>query len=339
MFSRRVILVPELVNFLLLLFPDLSNNNESVKMKIYDINKHAKGIINDQNNSPIDDFDGLSPSQMEQLLYHPFEGNTVIKFAKKAKYGIFVDSPLFLIAWELLTLASQGGGIKLTSKGYLPLKLVKSIYNRGYLPDDLIDDGDIELRSEDDWLLLFVTKQLLMISDFAEIQGNMFTLTKMGSELLAQKADYEVYMELLKAFCLGFSWASNDGYGSEEIGQLGFMYMLHLLKKYGDVAREPDFYDEKYFRAFPMLTVDTDEDEDDEEDSDPDYIPDPEYVPDPEEERMDCLDLRFFERFCLWFNLAEVEMDFDLPAGEFSFEMFESIGQVKRSKLFERIIV
>lgn len=321
-----------------------------------DINKHVKGIINDQNNMPLHDFDGLTPNQMEQLLYHPFEGHTAVKFAHKAVHGIFADSPLFLIAWDLLSLASESHGIKLTSKGYLPLKLVKSLYEKGYFPDEEIDEEEIELRSEYDWLLLFVVKHLLLISELAELHGNMFTLSKKGSEWLAEKADYKVYMELLKAFCLGFSWASNDGFESAEIGQAGFMYVIYLLKKYGDSPREASFYGHKYFQAFPMLIVANDEnddldddnmDMDDElkEESLLDDGPDPEDDQDideeseQEEDRLYCFELRFFERFCRWFGLAEVEEDFLLPGGEFSFEMFERAGNVKRSKLFERIVV
>lgn len=321
-------------------------------MKIYDINKYAEKAVNDQNNTPLDDFDGLTPNQMEQILYNPFENNTVIKFTKKTVPGIVAESPLFLIAWDLLSTLSEKNGVKLSSKGCMPFKLVKSIYDKGYLQDELIDDGEIEFRSEYDWLLLFVVRHLLIITELAEIKNNTLLLTKHGADLLEHKADYTIYMELLKAFCLGFGWASTDYYASEEIGQVGFMFMLYLLKKYGGTPRNPAFYEEKYFRAFPMLYVEDDDDEDEDEDDDDkmEYSEheedleeeeelDIDYVPDPEEERMDCLEVRFFERFCLWFGLADVELNLNLPGGEPGFEMFENIGTVKRSNLFERIIV
>jgi hypothetical protein len=70
------------------------------------------------------------------------------------------------------------------------------------------------------------------------------------------------------------------------------MYMLYLLKKYGDTPRKPVFYGEKYFRAFPTLYVAPDEDEDDEEedleDEDSEGYLAAQYIPDPEVERMDC---------------------------------------------------
>lgn len=313
-----------------------------------DINKNIGGMTNDQN-TPLDDFDGLSPNQMEQILYYPFEDNKIIKFAKKSVHGIFAESPLFLIAWDLLNAFSEKSGVKLDPKGYLPPKLVKSIYNKGYSPDELIENGEIELSSEPDWLLLFIVKHLLLITELAEIKDNVISLTQKGSELFTQKSDYTVYMELLKAYCLGFGWANTDFYGSEEIGQVGFMYLLYLLKKYGAAPRDPAFYETRYFRAFPNLYVehddDMDEDDDDEfqeenpEDLEPEKNTDDEYVPDPEEERMACLELRFFERFCHWFGLAEIEMDLGLPGNELSIEMSESMVKVKRSKLFERIII
>ncbi|HEX2866879.1 MAG TPA: hypothetical protein VHO03_07540 [Ignavibacteriales bacterium] len=345
-------------------------------MKTHDINKQVEDAINKQNNMPVDDFDGLSANQMEQLLYHPFEGDTVVKFAAKAKFGIFVESPLFIIAWELLNTISESGGIKLTSKGYLPLKLVKSIYDKGYFPDDDIETGEIELRSEYDWLLLFVVKQLLLLTEIAENKNNVLTFTERGRELFTKKSDFVVYMDLLKAFCLGYSWASNDSFESEEIAQVGFMYVIYLLKKYGGTPREARFYSKKYFQAFPTLYVaddDLDEDEEDDDDWDEDDEDDAEEdnldkesllkdEPDTdedfeededsevdedsgedkedkqEEDRLYCFEARFFWRFCEWFGLAEVDEDYIMPGGEFDFELFERAGEVKRSKLFERIV-
>lgn len=318
-----------------------------------DINKHVKRIINDQNNMPLDDFDGLSANQMELLLYHPFEDNNLINFAPKAENGIFSDSPAFLIAMDLLTLIQEGGGIKLTSKGFLPLKLVKSLYEKGYSLEDQIEEGEIEFRFEYDWLLLFVVKQLLLITEIAEVKDNTLSLTKKGSEILAQKSDYMIYFELLTAFCLGFSWASNDGFESEQIGQMGFMYVLYLLKKYGRKPLEASFYTQKYFQAFPMLQLDSDLDDDSEEEDDSELDDEPflksdslleddadmDDDSDPDEDRMYCFELRFFDRFCQWFGLAEVEEDFSILNDEVSFEMFKKSGEVKRSRLFERIII
>ncbi|HEX2866877.1 MAG TPA: hypothetical protein VHO03_07530 [Ignavibacteriales bacterium] len=283
-------------------------------MDLDELNRYAMEYTDSLNNTPLDDFDGLSPIQMDHLLYSPFEGGAVINFTQDAENGIFEGSPVFLIARDILTYLSENNGVRLTATGNLPLKLVKEIYDKGRFPNEFIDKGYAKLRSESDWWILHVVKLLLTIAGLARKSGGKFLITKKASKFLADNSEYKLFYELIRAYCLKFRWGYNDGYTSDEVGQVGYMYLLYLLKKYGKNFREAPFYEKMYFRAFPMIQTN----------STPSYS-------DPETHRMKCLEIRFFDRFCGWFGLADIEEEF--------YERYNRKIKVKRSPLFERIII
>lgn len=282
-------------------------------MNIYGISKTGKEIVHNQNNKPLDDFDGLSPNQMHRLIYSPFEGDSIIKFKQDTENGIFSDCPVFLIARDILNLLSDNHCIKLTSIGNLSPKLVQSIYDKGYLHDELIDIGVIKLRTEADWLILHDIKLLLSMAGLVRKSNNKFFSTKKASKILEESSENKLYFELLRAYCLKFSWANNDHYKSSKIGQQGFIYILYLLKKYGRSYRESTFYGKKYFRAFPRLHTNVNS-----------------LLLDQTIDKANCLEVRFFERFCKWFGLAEVH--------EETISLFERRSKVRKSPLFEGII-
>ena len=63
---------------------------------------------------------------------------------------------------------------------------------------------------------------------------------------------------MLLAFCTKFNKAYFDAFPNHEIGNLGVVYILYLLAKFGDQKRESSFYSDKYFKAFTMLKEEKD---------------------------------------------------------------------------------
>ena len=78
-------------------------------------------------------------------------------------------------------------------------------------------------------------------------------LTRKGRSVL--KKPIEMFPELYRAFDFKFNKAWFDFYDNEEIGNVGFGYVIYLLSRYGDKMRSGEFYAEKYFKAFPMLAT------------------------------------------------------------------------------------
>lgn len=83
-------------------------------------------------------------------------------------------------------------------------------------------------------------------------------------------------------------------YENEENGQIGFLYLLYLVNKYGRAYRDLQFYTDLYFTAFPIFNV--------------------------EEQKIEgikykecelVIQTRFFKRFANWFGFVEIQYEED----------------------------
>src|ERR1035437_1811869 len=104
------------------------------------------------NNIPVADFDGFTASEMDRIIYFPFEDNCPIKMNVLTKEIIVNQCPIFNILIQFLS--RIGEGIKLTAKGNLSVKIIKDIYDLKILPDDSIARGIGKIRTETDWTVL-----------------------------------------------------------------------------------------------------------------------------------------------------------------------------------------
>jgi len=97
----------------------------------------------------------------------------------------------------------------------------------------------------------------------------------------------------LKIYGEKFNWAHLDGYIENSIGQLGFGFSVILLNKYGAEKQTDIFYNEKYFKAYPMLM---------------DNISFPTYTT-KEQYAGHCYSLRTFDRFLSFFGCVRIEQE------------------------------
>ena len=237
------------------------------------------------NITPISDFDGFTPLQMHEIIYRPFDDDCPIKLNILTNEELFKESPILKIAIELLS-NINGKSIKLTQRSNLPPNIVKTIYAKNYLTDSLIEDGIVKIRTETDWTILHNVRLVLTIAGFFRKKYNHLMLTKKGELLLTSGKYSEIFYEFLKSFALRFRWDYNDLFDNEAIGQMGFLYTLHLLNNYGSKERDIKYYSDLYFLAFPSFI------ENNEEDS----MAEPAFY------------IRFIERFALWFGFLEVRI-------------------------------
>lgn len=74
----------------------------------------------------------------------------------------------------------------------------------------------------------------------------------MGEVLLKDK--YLLLKHILITFGHKLSWGYFDGFENKQIGQRCFGLSLLLMADYGNVPRESEFYSEKYFYHFQLLS-------------------------------------------------------------------------------------
>lgn len=261
-----------------------------------------------QNNQPIDDFQGYSPNEMQQILYHTFSESSPLQMNQlpETEYN---KVPILNQIKYLAKLLQENGQIKLTNKGFLPTKIVADIYGQGFIKDYAIESKISKLYKETDSLSIHLTHILLEISGIAKKRKGVLSFTKSGEKLITN--DDKLIRRLIDVFATKFNWAYFDAYEDNGIGQMGFGFSLILLAKYGDVSRLDNFYAEMYFQAFPHLL----------EDLVPTFKTLNEYA-------AICYSLRTFERFLSFFGVIDIEQ---------KGTAFDRVTYITKTPLFDKL--
>ncbi|THH40698.1 hypothetical protein [Neolewinella litorea] len=206
------------------------------------------------NEEPRDDFEGLSSSQMRQLLYFFLGPGSLVKVRDDLDAATLAELPLPRFATDLLNDLAKGE-IKLTAKGNLPGKLVKDYYATGRLPDYAIERGITKLTGEDDYLPMQTVKHLLLQLRWIKKRQNRLSITAKGKKALRlPPADF--FREMFVAHFTGFNLGWWDMYPDTSMLQHFAPYLTFLLLVLGETKRPITDYSSRLRRAFPMLNED-----------------------------------------------------------------------------------
>jgi len=214
------------------------------------MSKLVNSIIDKVNNTGLEQFDGLSPAQMKDLIDSK---NHLFKFSLNPKNNLIDEIPLIQQIRFFLNQLNSEGGIKLTKTGNLPPVIVKELYSRRFLIDEAIDNGITKLTKETDSDTITLPKYLCLFSSLIIKKNGYLRLTKKGKE--SQNSN-ELFPLIYQTFSEKLNWSDFDGYTNKIIGQAMSKFSLYLLHKYGDEERNVNFYAERYFKAFPSIVTD-----------------------------------------------------------------------------------
>lgn len=277
-----------------------------------DLNQKMGEFSHTQNNSPRLDFEGYSSLEMHKILHFTFDADSPIRFNRLDSHAYAQIPILRQVKW-LAEIIAQNGQIKLTTAGYLPIKIVQELYPLG-APDEMIENGISKLGKEMDCTPVHLVRLLTEVSGITKKRKGVLSLTSTGTKIIID--DSKLFESILKGFCQKFNWHYFDYYSDNEqsgtIGQLGFGFSLILLSKYGNTERSERYYADKYFKAFPMLleTVQST------------YGTVQDYC-------SNCYCLRTFERFLYHFGLVEIKK------GK---RILQEETYIKKTPLFDRLI-
>lgn len=239
-----------------------------------------------QNNMPIDDFEGLSPNLMHQLLYHPFSGNSAVSIKQKIDNATLNSIPLFNTAEVFLQIVQREQSIKLTPLGALPKKFVVEIYQKGFIPEYIIESGLYKLNHEDDAISIRSARLTAEIAGLVKKVHGKISLTKKGEKYLLPANRDACFKLFFEKFITNFNWGYNDGYEIDNLGQFGWAYTIFLLNKYGNEPYKGKYYAELFYKALPQLF---------ELGTETDHI-----------KNLNCYDTRVFSRFLSWFGFVKL---------------------------------
>lgn len=256
------------------------------KNQNFDTSENVTSLALFKRNSVIqDDLLGLSPSEMRNFLYHPFESDAIISW----RYPKKTESP-FMFLYQKLTSMLEGKGLKATKKGNLPLKICKEIHAQYQSPFSYLRQSSI--RTESEFVHLHTVRLVAQKSGLIKKQKGNFTLTQKAIKLQSKNAMGELFHVLLRTYVEKFNWAYWDGYGDCEIIQYSAFFSLYALQLEGSVWRKPSYYAELFLRAFPTALNSFQENE---------------YRFSAREEVSRAFCLRFLERFSYLFGFIEIK--------------------------------
>ncbi len=278
-------------------------------MDLKDIQRNIDQLMNEQNNRPIADFEGYSPFEMHKILHFTFAIDSPLKLQKLSDTD-YTKIPILNQIKYLTDLIDKNGEIKLTKQGFLPTKIVSELYSQGFLKDEYIEKGISKLYKETDSMTINLSRILLELAGFIKKRNGKLSLTKSSEKILGNNE--ELLRQIFLTMTNKFNWAYYDGYGENQIGQLGYGFSLILLSKYGRERRLDSFYAERYFKAYPRLL----------DSIEPNYGTLERYS-------TNCYSVRTFDRFLNYFGLINIEEER---------KGLDSIKYISKTDIYDRLI-
>lgn len=278
-------------------------------MDLKDLQRHIDQAMNEQNNRPIPEFEGYSPFEMHKILHYTFALDSPLKLQKLSETD-YKKIPMLNQIKYLVDLIDKNREIKLTNKGFLPTKVVSDLYSQGFLKDESIEKGLSKLYKETDSETIHLTRILVELTGLTKKRNGKLSLTKSSQKIMGDNE--KLLRHVFLTFTNKFNWAYYDGYGDNQIGQLGYGFSLILLSKYGQEKRLNSFYAERYFRAYPQLLNS--------------IIPGYDTV---ERYSTNCYAFRTFDRFLKYFGLINVEEER---------KGMDSIKYVSKTEVYDKLI-
>lgn len=243
-----------------------------------------------QNNSPIDDFGGLSATEMHHLLYDTFGEKSLLSLRNDMDDSTLDHMPFFRLTEEFLKIIQRECFTKLTTNGALPRKILHELYGHRFITDQMIETGVSRLNREIDSAAITSMHINTQLAGLAKKANTRMSLTKSGENLLTADNRQLLFRAVLTSYTTKFNWGSNDAYPRAPIGQLGWGYTAYLLHKFGESEQTMQLYSDKYLQAFPKFLH---------------AFPKMEHAT-PEKLFVACYRVRTFDRFLEWFGFVEI---------------------------------
>jgi hypothetical protein len=285
----------------------------SGRLSLEEINRLMAEYMRQRNNAPLNDFDGLTPTQMQALLYAPLGPESVVQLKAASCEESAAAVPLLALSDMLLNEIREAGNLKLTAKGNLPVSVCVSLVERDLISWKYMDY--VKKYTEDNIPYIWPLKDHLLAEGLVKKRNNKLSLTKNG-ERYRMMPNSERLLHILTFFTSRFDWRNlyrlEDG---GTCGNLGWAYSIYLLLKNGHRRLDTEFYFEKWMMAF--------EKERWENGADPGF-----------RDQVDWLryayNTRFFECFAVWFGLVKLH-EIKIPG-----QIFNKL-EVEKSALMDEL--
>lgn len=243
-----------------------ASNDDEFNAELSKLNALAQAEVDAQNRQGLEVFAGLSPMQMQAMLYRPFDSPEVLRVPDTVSDA---DAPVLNL---FLLLAERIGekGVKLTATGNLPRNLCRELAQiymgeAGYLK--YTKYGGI--NKETDFYDLHIVRLVAQLGKLTRKYHGKILLTNKAKKLLAKEQHGELYMCLFQHFAVEYNWGYWDAYPELRIIQMAFAYHIYIWQRMGRAAVVSYELVGHFLDAFPMAIDEVMESESDYDRADP----------------------------------------------------------------------
>ncbi len=159
----------------------------------------VEAFMEAHNSQPVDDFCGLAPVQVYELLNTAWSGpDAVISLSAALTSDDLKDSAMAQNGLRFLQYVSEEGAIRLTARKNMNRKAVLALIRRTEWPrfDRARFEEFHKAPNEEDHLQLNVLRVLLEFANYIKLQKGQLTLTKKGQRCLEQATLGDLQVDL-----------------------------------------------------------------------------------------------------------------------------------------------
>ncbi len=236
------------------LLNELKNKIGDTPLSINEVRNIASGLMDEQKNSGLDDFLGLTSDQMHSILYsHLLSPEDILSLNNSADLDPQSLSQIPVIKQTLHLMNKLGEsekGVKATKTGNLPRVIVQSFYQE--FRNDIeqfigkpLNQNDLKELD----LLMFALKETGLI----KIRTGWISMTKKGMRLIDGKKYFDLYSKLFFFYGDSLDWLSTTYYdGGFGIIQKALSFNLYILKERGENFISQKEIVDLFHKAFPQ---------------------------------------------------------------------------------------
>ncbi|WP_017443988.1 YecA family protein [Gayadomonas joobiniege] len=259
-------------------------------LSLDELNAAVQHKMHDRNNQPHPDFCGVTPTQMNNWLYAPFD----------ELQGVTISTPDSLSASPVMRYLAliideamaQGGSFKATSKGNLPVKLVKQASE--LLPEFAVAQFELNISisefagsNEDKFNALHYTRVLAEISGIIYRRSGRYHVKKSAQKQYQTLGIQAFFKPMLEAATSKYNWGYLDAFNIDADLRIFWLFMLWRIQNHHNVDKLVN----EVMTAFPDLLM---------------SVPEDAYSS-PERNLSLCIETRFIERFLQFWGFVTID--------------------------------
>ncbi|CAH9053652.1 hypothetical protein PSECIP111951_00865 [Pseudoalteromonas holothuriae] len=259
-------------------------------LSLDELNAALQHKVQERNNQPHPDFCGVTPTQMANWLYAPFDE---LQWVKISTPDSLSASPVMRYLSLILDEAmAQAGSFKATSKDNLPIKLVKQASE--LLPEFIVAQFEIDISisefagsNEDKFNALHYTRVLAEISGIIYRRSGRYHVKKSAQKQYQALGIKALLKPMLEAATSKYNWGYLDGFDFDGNFSDFWLFMLWRIQCHNSV----DKLVKEVMTAFPDLLL---------------AFPTDDYFS-PEERLSMLIESRFIERFLQFWGFVTID--------------------------------